>query len=73
MTSPNQILLKVPDMTCSHCERAITEKLKTLAPVKSVTIDLKNKTVVVQTAGEVAPDKILEAVKALGYSPELQK
>ncbi len=71
MAGEKQILLKVPDMTCSHCERAISEKLKTLDAVKAVSVDLKNKKVAVETAGAVDPKKILDTVKALGYSPEL--
>jgi hypothetical protein len=71
MAGEKQILLKVPDMTCAHCERAISDKLKTLDAVKAVSVDLKNKKVAIETAGAVDPQKILDTVKALGYSPEL--
>ncbi len=67
------LTLKVPDMTCVHCEQTIGNALKNLDRVEAVDIDLKNKKVMVRTKPDADPEKILETVKNLGYSPELLK
>jgi len=69
----NIIVLKVPDMTCAHCEQNITKGLSNLEFIKSVAVDLKNKKVAVTTREETDPQKIVDAIKSLGYTPELIK
>lgn len=61
---------KVPDMTCGHCEKAITGALKKAGPDVEVRIDLKEKTLDVKNL----PDETVAAlVKDLGYTPERVK
>jgi len=67
----NIILMKVPDMTCGHCEQTIRNGLGKLDSVKSVSIELKTKKVAVEADPGTEPQKILDTIKALGYSPEL--
>ncbi len=61
---------KVPDMTCGHCERAITGALKKEGADVEVHIDLKDKTLTVKNL----PDETVAGVlKDLGYTPEKMK
>ena len=41
-------VLTVPDISCEHCERAITAALSPVAGVTSVSVDIPAKTVTVQ-------------------------
>ena len=63
-------LFKVQDMTCGHCEKAITTELKKDHPEVQVEIDLKAKTVKVEN---LADDKVLFLLKEIGFTPEKVK
>mgnify|MGYP000853807873 CR=1 FL=1 len=56
---------EVEDMTCGHCEKAITKALAEALPGAAVTIDLKAHEVVVEGDAAKAEDAIREA----GYTP----
>lgn len=58
-------LFQVEDMTCGHCEKAITKALDEALPGAAVTIDLKAHEVAVE--GDVA--KAEEAIREAGYTP----
>lgn len=61
---------KVPDMTCGHCEKAITGALKKADSDAQIKIDLKAKIVEVSNL----PDEIvMTLLKDLGYAPEKMK
>jgi copper chaperone len=61
--------LVVPDMSCEHCKRAVTEALSALPVVTSVQVDLETKRVVVE--GEGLDDATLRAaIVAAGYEAE---
>ena len=58
-------VFKVSGMTCSHCERAVTQAIQALDPQAQVQVDLAAGTVQVQSsAGEQA---IREAISEEGY------
>lgn len=59
----------VPDMSCSHCERAITAGVKAAVPEASVAIDLNAHRVAVSGASDAAT--VQAAIKEAGYTPEL--
>ncbi|MES2526761.1 MAG: heavy-metal-associated domain-containing protein [Bdellovibrionota bacterium] len=61
---------KVPDMTCGHCEKAITGALKKAAPDAIVKIDLAQKLVDVRNLADETVESLL---KDLGYSPQKVK
>jgi copper chaperone len=42
------VVLNVPDISCEHCERAITGALTPVAGVRSVNVDIPTKKVTVQ-------------------------
>ncbi|HSP72878.1 MAG TPA: heavy-metal-associated domain-containing protein [Gaiellaceae bacterium] len=45
------ITYTVPDMSCGHCKKVVTEELTRVEGVESVDVDLETKLVVVQGAG----------------------
>ena len=63
----DEITLKVPGMSCGHCEYAVRAELSKVAGVVSVTVDLGTKDVVVQGAGLVTA-ALLDAVEEAGYA-----
>jgi len=59
----------VPDMSCEHCRRAVTEALMALPAVASVQVDLGSKRVAVE--GEGLDDAALRAaIIEAGYTAE---
>ncbi len=60
------ITYTVPDMSCSHCEHAVTEELSHVEGVEAVDVDLATKLVVVR--GAALDDTALRAAIAeAGY------
>jgi copper chaperone len=60
--------MHIPQMTCGHCVRAVTEAVKAADPAASVTIDLPSHRVQVQTS--VAREAVLAQLAAAGYAPD---
>jgi copper chaperone len=64
-----RVELVVPDMSCGHCKRAVTEALMELPAVASVQVDLETKQVTVE--GEALDDAALRAaIVDAGYQAE---
>jgi len=64
-----RVELVVPDMSCGHCKRAVSEALRALPTVASVQVDLETKQVTVE--GEALDDAALRAaIIDAGYQPE---
>lgn len=63
-------VFKVSDMSCAHCEKAITQELTKGDPTVKVQVDLKDKTVKVDNLGD---DRVLFLLKEIGYTPEKLK
>lgn len=61
-------IFKIPDMTCGHCVKSITDAIKEVAPSVEVVCDVSTKLVTVTGQHDAA--KILEVVKDAGYTPE---
>lgn len=57
---------RVEDMTCSHCEKAITTELTQGDPNIKVKVDLKEKTVSVEN---LTDDRVEFLLKEIGYTP----
>jgi copper chaperone CopZ len=56
----------VPDMSCGHCEKAVTEELSKVAGVEGVDVDLDKKLVLVR--GEGVEDRAVRAaIEEAGY------
>lgn len=61
------IKLKVPNMACDACGKAITEAVLSLDSDASVEADPKSKQVTVET--QVSESSVREAIASAGYSP----
>jgi copper chaperone len=68
MWSPEMLDFQIPDMTCGHCVKAVTEAVKAADPAAELKIDLPTHRVQVQTAAprEQVVAKLVEA----GYTPQ---
>ncbi len=61
-----EITYKVPDMSCGHCEAAVSSELQNVPGVASVVVDLDAKLVAVR--GADLDDAVLRAaIEAAGY------
>jgi uncharacterized membrane protein YraQ (UPF0718 family) len=58
----------VEDMTCKHCKMTIENKLNSLEGVTNVSVNIDEKTVGVD--GDVNAEKIEDAIREAGYTPE---
>lgn len=61
---------KVEDMSCGHCEKAITTELTKGDPTVKVKVDLKTKLVEVEN---LTDDRVVFLLKEIGYNPEKVK
>jgi copper chaperone len=62
----SEITYKVPDMSCSHCEHAVSAELQQVPGVQSIAVDLDTKLIVVR--GEGLDDGLLRAaIEDAGY------
>ncbi len=63
--------LRVPGMSCGHCERRIKQAVGGLGGVRSVGVDLGGKRVTVEyEEGAVDAAFIKEAIRRAGYEAE---
>jgi copper chaperone CopZ len=62
--------MRVPDMSCGHCEASIRGALEGLEGVESVDVSLETKTVVVRSIEELGAEDLMGAVSSVGFSPE---
>lgn len=61
------IRFHLPDMTCRHCERSVTEAVHQVEPGADVKIDLDTHMLAIQT--ERSPADFVSALVAAGYPP----
>jgi copper ion binding protein len=62
----NTLILKVPGMTCGHCEAAVKKEVGAVAGVSGVEVDLGTKDVTV-TGDTLDRDAIVAAIDEAGY------
>ena len=62
------ILLKVPDIICTHCVKTINSAISKLDGVQNVSVNLKTKEVRVK--GDISREQAVSAIRASGYSVE---
>ncbi len=60
-----QHLLNVQGMTCGHCERSVTEAVKSIDAKAFVTIDRTAGTVAIES--EASHESLAKAIAAEGY------
>ena len=56
----------VPDMSCDHCVKTITQAIKALDPAAKVVADLAQHTVAVASA--IDAERLSAAIAAAGYT-----
>jgi copper chaperone len=61
------INFEIPNMTCGHCTRAVTEALKTADPQAEVVIDLPTHRV--QVTSCVPREALVAQLVEAGYAP----
>ena len=61
----NELLLSVPDISCDHCVRAITDEVSQVAGVQGVDVQLATKTV--RVTGSAPETAVREAIAEAGY------
>ena len=59
------LTLKVPGMTCGHCEAAVKSEVGKVAGVSTVTVDLATKLVTVEGSNDLAA--ITAAIDEAGF------
>lgn len=64
----SEITIKVPGMTCGHCEAAVKGEVGKVAGVSQVTVDLSTKDVVV-TGADLDLSAIVAAIEEAGFEP----
>ena len=60
-------VFEVSDMTCAHCEKAITTELMRGNGEVKVDVNLKERTVAVENLSD---DRVVFLLKEIGYTPE---
>ena len=62
-------VLRVPDMTCGHCELSVQEALNELVGVEGANADhTKGEVELAYDASKVTDEKLREAIKEAGYA-----
>jgi copper chaperone len=58
----------VTGMTCSHCERSVTQAVNKVVGVSEVAVDVRGGRLTVTGDQTVASDAVISAVEEAGYS-----
>ena len=67
----SKVTLNVPDVSCEHCERAITNALTTVEGVRTVSVDIPGKQVRVEyKAAHVDVEKMKDILQEEDYPVE---
>jgi len=62
----NEMTYRVPNMSCGHCQRAVSEEVLAVAGVESVDVDLETKLVVVR-GDQLEDARLRSAIEDAGY------
>ncbi len=66
MTTPHELTMTVPGMTCGHCQSAVTTEVFKVPGVSEVTVDLSTKLVTVRGA-DLDPVAVVAAIDEAGF------
>jgi len=59
--------IHIEGMSCMHCSNAVTKALESVKGVKSVSVDLRAKTAVLEADDNVLNDALALAIDEAGY------
>lgn len=60
-------IYRVPDVSCQHCVKAITDELTKIDGVEDVGVDLDTKLVTVRHNGSVSDEALRAGIEEAGY------
>lgn len=60
-------IYRVPDVSCQHCVKAITDELTKIEGVEDVGVDLDTKLVTVRHNGSVSDEALRAGIEEAGY------
>jgi copper chaperone CopZ len=64
-------VLNVPDISCEHCERAITNALTAMSGIRTVSVDIPGKQVrIVYDESQVSVDQMKDVLQEEDYPVE---
>ncbi|MGD2120415.1 MAG: heavy metal-associated domain-containing protein [Gemmatimonadota bacterium] len=66
----NETRLRVPDMSCGHCEASVRGALERLEGVETINVSLETKLVTVRSIHELDQEDLMGAIRAAGFTPE---
>jgi len=66
----SSVQLRITGMTCDHCARSIESALNNLPNVKAI-VSYRDALAEVEAPADIAPEKLLKAVRAKGYGASL--
>lgn len=64
------INLKVTGMTCGHCEKAVTQAIRSLDSAAEISIDRDTNRVTIQTP--IEPARLIAAISDEGYPTSIE-
>jgi copper chaperone len=64
---PQMLDLQIPNMTCGHCVRSVTEAVKSADPQAKVLVDLPTHKVQIDTTA--TREAVLAKLSEAGYAP----
>ena len=65
-----EMRMRVPDMSCGHCEASVRGALEGLEGVESIEVSLDTKLVTVRSIQELDEPDLMAAIRAAGFTPE---
>lgn len=63
------VKLNIPSIHCGHCAMTIKTELADLLGVKSVDVDVQNKSAMVQFDEPATEEGVITLLKEIGYPP----
>lgn len=65
----NELVYKIDDMNCKHCQIRIEKALKEIRGIKKIKVDLDNKILSLQAKKTIESSLIEKAIIDAGYTP----
>lgn len=69
LSTPTELTLTVPGVSCAHCQAAIVEEVDQVPGVTGVEVDLETKLVTVRP-GRIDDRAVVAAIETAGYDVE---
>lgn len=64
-------IIKVKDIHCVACSRAIGDEIGVIQGVYGINVDLVNKTISVDHTEEITESELIERLACIGYAEEI--